>query len=153
MKCKIIILSLFIGLLSSCGNRTIYSEYRAIPLSGWGADSVVQFTFDVTDTLSAYDVILHVRHTQQYLYQNMWLFVEGVTPTAAGEDTIEFYLADQRGQWLGNGWGNLREMPVLYMQKVVFPHSGVYTCKIRQGMREEYLKGVNDIGLTVEISE
>ncbi len=154
MKIRIAILSLvFIGLFASCGKRTIYSEYQAIPHSGWEADSAVAFTFTITDSLAAYDLILHVRHTQQYPYQNMWMFVEGVTPTGALVDTIEFYLADQRGQWLGNGWGNLREMPVLYIHKMVFPASGDYTCRIYQGMRDECLRGINDVGLSVEISE
>ncbi len=153
MKIRVAILSLFIVLLASCGSRTIYSEYQSLPITGWEADSTLQFTFSITDTLAAYDMLIHVRHTQQYPYQNMWLFVEGVTPTLAKADTIEFYLADQRGKWLGNGWGNLREMPVLYMQQVTFPTAGEYTCRIQQGMRDECLRGVNDIGLTVEISE
>ncbi len=136
--------------LASCTSRTVYSEFQDVPHSGWAADSAFSFTFDITDTLSAYDLLIHVRHTQQYPYQNMWLFVEGVTPTGSGTDTIEFYLADQRGQWLGNGWGNLREMPVLYMHNVTFPASGSYTCRISQGMRDETLRGINDIGLTIE---
>ncbi len=153
MKIKIAILSLFIGFLASCGNRTTYSEFLTIPHSGWQADSAVVFTFTVTDTVAAYNLILHVRHTQQYPYQNMWMFVESTNPLTANTDTIEFYLADQRGQWLGNGWGNLREMPVLYQHKVVFPVSGEYTYRVYQGMRDECLRGINDIGLSVEISE
>ncbi len=152
MKVKVAILSLFIGLFVSCGKRVVYTEFQSLPLAGWAADSVLQFTFDITDTLRTYDVLIHVRHTEQYPYQNMWLFVDGVTPTVSA-DTIEFYLADQRGKWLGNGWGNLREMPVLYMQQVSFPRTGTYTCYIRQGMRDACLRGINDIGLTVEISE
>lgn len=104
------------------------------------------FTAAITDTINPYNVIISVRHTQQYPYQNMWLFVE-----RAGEmDTIEFYLADQRGRWLGNGFGNSREMPVLYQRAVVFPVRGEYTYRIWQGMREDDLRGVQDIGLIIE---
>ncbi len=144
---------LCIILCTSCNSRTIYSDFQSLPIEGWSADSAMQFTFNITDTLTEYDLLIYVRHTQQYPYQNMWLFVEGITPTTSGIDTIEFYLADQRGKWLGNGWGNLREMPVLYMQQVVFPVSGDYTFRMKQGMREEYLRGVNDIGLTLKTSE
>ncbi len=152
MKIRVVILVWLVGLLAGCGTRIIYAEQQPIPITGWEADSAVHFTFNITDTLAAYDLLIHVRHTQQYPYQNMWLFVEGVTPMGTDCDTIEFYLADQRGQWLGNGWGNLRDMPVLYMQNVTFP-AGSYTCTIRQGMRDEYLRGINDIGLTVEMTE
>lgn len=137
---------LSVVLFSSCNSHVVYSDYRPIPLRGWEADSVLTFEINIQDTLSEHDILLHVRHTDAYPYQNMWLFLD--TPT--GSDTIEFYLADQRGRWLGNGFGNIKEMPVLYGQSVVFPHSGVYRYTIRQGMREETLPGVHDIGLTVE---
>ncbi|MCM1034226.1 MAG: gliding motility lipoprotein GldH [Paludibacter sp.] len=127
----------------ACEQRTVYSEIRSLPLSGWNADSVLHYEFEITDTATCYNVLFYVRHTQQYPYQNMWLFVNE-------NDTIEFYLADQRGRWLGNGWGNLREMPVLYKHKLCFPHSGTYSYDIRQGMREECLYGINDVGIKVE---
>lgn len=129
-------------LCASCQHRTVYSESRTLPLSGWHADSVLHYEFEITDTTAVYDVLLYVRHTQQYPYQNMWLFVNN--------DTIEFYLADQRGRWLGNGWGNLREMPVLYRHKLLFSHAGTYSYQIRQGMREDILRGVNDVGVKIE---
>jgi len=127
--------------LIGCNNDTIFTEYRSMPLSGWDVDSVLTFYVPVVDTLETYDIIVDVRHTTSYPYQNMWLFVNA--------DTIDFYLANQRGEWLGNGRGELREMPVLYKQNVRFP--SVDTCKyeIRQGMRSKNLKGVRDIGLIV----
>ena len=141
-----LLLLLTATLLASCDHNVVYSEYRSLPFCGWDADSSLVFTPDITDTLSVYDVLLHVRHTQNYPYQNMWLFLD----TPAGRDTIEFYLADQRGRWLGNGFGNIKEMPVLYATSVRFPHTGEYQYVIRQGMREECLHGVQDVGLTIE---
>lgn len=137
-----LILFLASVLCASCHQRTIYSEVRTLPLAGWNADSILNYEFEITDTLATYDVLLYIRHTQQYPYQNMWLFVNN--------DTIEFYLADQRGRWLGNGWGRLREMPVLYQHKMVFPFAGTYSYCIRQGMRERLLQGVSDVGLKIE---
>ncbi len=153
MRSKQIILLLLVGLCVACSKRTVYSEYQNLPVTGWEADSAVHFTFCITDTLATYDVLIHLRHTQRYPYQNMWLFIDEVTPTLSKSDTIEFYLADQRGQWLGNGWGNLREMPVLYKQRATFPAAGEYTYTIHQGMREDCLRGVNDIGLTIEYNK
>lgn len=141
---NILYILVFIGVLSgtSCQNKTIYSQVQALPLQGWAADSVLNYEVEITDTTATYDVLLFIRHTQQYAYQNMWLFVNN--------DTLEFYLADQRGQWLGNGWGRLREMPILYQHAKRFDHAGIYSYQIRQGMREACLQGINDVGLTVE---
>ncbi len=128
--------------LISCVDNTVFSEYRTMPLSGWDADSVLAFSVSVPDTVSTYDIIVDVRHTTSYPYQNMWLFVNS--------DTIDFYLANQRGEWLGNGRGELREMPVLYKQNITFPTSDTCRFVIRQGMRNKNLKGIRDIGLIVQ---
>jgi len=129
--------------LSACNSKTLYSEYQSVDLTGWSMDSVYTFAVPVTDTVNAYDVILHVRHTDSYPYQNMWLFVNDGAKT----DTIEFYLADDRGQWLGNGH-SLIDMPVLYRENIVFQDS-IYTIHIQQGMRDILLPGVSDIGVEI----
>ena len=128
-------------LFAACDNRTVFTEFRTLPLSGWNADSALVFNVEMSDTAGLYDVIVDVRHAVNYPYQNMWLFVNN--------DTIDFYLANQRGEWLGNGGGDLREMPVLYKQAVRFDSVGTYTYTIIQGMRDKNLKGISDVGLQV----
>ncbi|HRR62823.1 MAG TPA: gliding motility lipoprotein GldH, partial [Paludibacteraceae bacterium] len=66
------------------------------------------------------------------------------------KDTIECYLADIHGKWLGSGVGNVFEMPVLYKQNECFKQSGTYTFQIIQGMRNEVLPGISNVGLKVE---
>lgn len=128
----------------------MFSEYRHLPLEGWSADSAIVFYAPIPDTTLSYDVLLLVRHTQQYKYQNMWLFVdEKQTSTAiVTHDTIEFYLADDRGRWLGNGYGNIREMPVLYGQNITFKTDTIMLSVV-QAMREQTLHGVSEIGLKI----
>lgn len=116
-------------------------------MTGWGADSLLTFTIAVPDTAATYDVLLHVRHTDAYPYQNMWLFVGEQQAQMQRFDTIEFYLADDRGRWLGNGHST-REMPILYKQGIHFTDT-VYQLTIQQGMREEALKGVSDVGVEI----
>mgnify|MGYP002623831778 CR=1 FL=1 len=134
---------LFIGLtFVACNDKTMFSEFYTMPLSGWDADSLITFNVEVQDTINAYDIIIDVRHTIAYPYQNMWLFVNN--------DSIDFYLANRRGQWLGNGSGELREMPVLYKSNIRFKSCGTYTYVVQQGMRNKNLQGIRDIGLIVE---
>ena len=139
---KKIILSLLVSLcLVACDQQTIYSHYEPVPVWGWSVDSIVQFDFDIADTLATYQMIINVRHTDLYPYQNMWLFVDS--------DTIEFYLADDRGRWLGNGRNGYIDMPVLYEEDIQFQHSGAHHMQIVHGMRDEQLSGITDIGLTI----
>ncbi len=139
-----------------------------MPLREWYTDSVLTYRFDIADTTASYEIQICVRHTQQYPYQNMWLFVSnraaGDTAQNAldsaklatlpiAQDTIEFYLANDRGVWLGNGKNGLTEMPVLYEEAYRFVHSGEQVITIQHGMREEPLRGVSDVGVIVTKNE
>lgn len=136
---------------TSCARNDIYFEYRPVDPEAWSMDSVCTFAVEVHDTTSAYDLYLYTRNTPAYPYQNLWLFLNELSPDSTlVADTIEFYLADHRGQWLGTGMGAWKEMPVLYRQAVRFPRPGTYTYTIRHGMRTDPLRGIHDIGMRVE---
>lgn len=137
--------------MAACSSSTAYTEYRNLPLTGWDKDSTLVYEVTVTDTLATYNLILNVRHGQDYPYQNVWFFVEN--GLSGQTDTLEYYLADQRGRWLGNGFGDKREMPCLIGQNVRFSHARPYLFRVHQGMREDRLRGITEVGLIVEKQE
>lgn len=141
---NLVLIALSSVLLSACSGKTIYSDFQSVPITGWNADSVLTFSMNTADLQDTYDVLLYVRHTDAYNYQNMWLFVGA---NEWQQDTIEIYLADDRGRWLSNGRTTM-EMPVLYKESVRFTDS-ICTLTIQQGMRSESLKGVSDIGVEI----
>jgi len=109
------------------------------------------FHVPITDTAATYNVYVNVRNRGEYPYQNLWLFLKKTTPDKVlTKDSIECYLADNRGKWLGSGIGSIMEMPVLYEQNVKFAQKGIYNYFIVQGMRDSLLAGINDIGIRVE---
>ena len=69
------------------------------------------------------------------------------------QDTLEYNLADEYGKWLGTGSGAIKELQVSYKQAIHFPDSGVYQVRIRQGMRDSVLTGINNVGVRVEKAE
>lgn len=138
-------------LLNSCGEKDVFFQYEAVPAVGWHQDSAIHFNVSITDTSSLYNVYVNVRNRGEYPHQNLWLFIEQQSPDSTiFTDSINFYLADQRGKWLGTGIGSVFEMPVLYRQQVQFPDSGAYHFSFRQGMRDSILAGLNDLGLRIE---
>ncbi len=147
MKTKTILLLLSSVLLAACDTATVYTGFRPTPENGWDKDSVLTWSFAVSDTAVPYDILLHIRHTERYQYQNMWLFLNG------DRDTIEFYLADDRGLWLGNRGNGTISMPVLYEHDYRFAHPGMHTLSLRHGMRQEQLRGVTGVGLEIRKSE
>lgn len=130
---------------SACRNDIVFTQFHPIPSDHWAADSVIRFDYSIADNAAAYRMIVYVRHTERYPYQNMWLFVKD----HMGCDTLEFYLADDRGQWLGDRHHGFIEMPVLFEDDMQFADTGNYFMEIRQGMRDSLLRGVTDVGLEI----
>lgn len=136
--------------LTACRSDITYSHFVSIPSEEWSADELPHFDFTITDKDAGYRMLIYVRHTERYPYQNMWLFVQD---SQQHRDTIEFYLADDRGQWLGNRHHGFIEMPVLFEENYHFPDTGRYYIAVQHGMRDSLLRGVTDLGLEILKSE
>ena len=134
---------------TSCQNDIVYSQFASIPSEKWHVDSVVNFDYTIADTNVNYQTLVYVRHTERYPYQNMWLFIDN----DQHRDTIEFYLADDRGQWLGDKHHGFIEMPVLLEENQHFADTGTYHIAIQHAMRDSLLRGITDIGVEVIKSE
>ena len=67
-------------------------------------------------------------------------------------DTVACTLADDRGRWLGSGWGNLVDHRIGFKRKTSFPIAGDYSIQITHGMRLDPLPGMRDVGFRLESS-
>lgn len=150
-KLLLLFYSVVLFSMMSCQSNDVFSQYMQVPANGWNKDSALIFSFPVSDIKIKYNIYVNVRNRGEYPYQNMWLFLEKMSPdSTVSKDTINFYLADQRGKWLGSGVGQSFEMPVLYQQNISFQKAGTYRYRIFQGMRDSLLIGVNDVGIRIE---
>ena len=76
----------------------------------------------------------------------MWMFVDvKLDSILLRRDTIEAQMANARGEWYGKGMSEYT-LPVIYLENITLP-KGEYTVGIQQGMREESLRGVSNVGL------
>jgi gliding motility-associated lipoprotein GldH len=90
-----------------------------------------------------------IRHTDAYPYQNLWLFVDIEQDSLVlTRDTIECYMANERGEWLGGGL-TVHELPLLYSDHYQFTNSGEYRISITQGMRNDTLIGIKEVGVKI----
>jgi gliding motility-associated lipoprotein GldH len=141
----ILLIAAVASLLSACSHDIVYSQFMPIPSDKWAIDSVLRFDYAISDAAADYRMIVYVRHSERYPYQNMWLFIGD----GQRQDTIEFYLADDRGQWLGDQNHGFIEMPVLLEEEKHFPDTGAYSLTIQHGMRDSLLRGITDIGVEI----
>lgn len=136
---------------ASCNFNDIYNENVSIDDGKWIQEKVARFEVDIHDTLTSHNFYINIRTDNSYRYSNLFIFMTTTFPNGnMTRDTIEFVLADDSGKWLGKGWGRVKENKVQLKDNLRFPLSGKYVFLIRQGMREDTLTGITDIGLIFE---
>ena len=148
-------ISLFIGIVTlftiSCDNNVVYSESYSMKDKMWPLMDIKSFDVQINDTLSLNDIFFTIRTGSDYPFRNIFLFVSTHAPDGKNlTDTLEYYLADDKGVWYGKGFGDVRELKLPYRSNVYFPMKGKFEFKIQHGMRIEDLKGVYDIVMRVE---
>ena len=143
------IISTFV--MSSCSNRMMYDESVVIPETKWDNKNVPYFDVNVEDTVSIYSFALNVRHMENYRYSNLYIFLHTTFPNGnVTHDTVECTLAYPDGSWAGKGSGSMRSDKILLNPNLRFPLDGVYHFEIEQAMRDDILKGIADIGISIE---
>ncbi|MEZ5012245.1 MAG: gliding motility lipoprotein GldH [Bacteroidales bacterium] len=141
---------LTILLVVSCGEKTVFTGVKMMPPEGWSIYNQVIFPVSVTDTLNPNDVLLTIRNNSEYPYRNIFLFVTTTSPQGYSlRDTVEIYLADEKGAWQGKGLGDIHDLTFPLRTNVIFPYQGTYQFRIEQGMRTEDLAGIMDVGLRI----
>ena len=149
VKARTIALFLMGYFFFSCSNNMVYYDFQHVPDKAWVKDDVFSFHFDIQDTSLLYHTSLHLRNSGIYPYQNVWILYEELQPSGCLiKDTVEYRLADENGKWKGNGVTLFQnQFPI--RKNLHYPDSGTYIISLRHGMRDERLKGVENIGVLI----
>ncbi len=137
-------------LVYACGDRAYYEQNASITNHSWSYSDVPKFDVHITDPSIRYDIWVNVRHTNAYRYANLFFLLHEKGP--AVKDTVHRYeikLAELDGRWTGNSAGSRYTNKLLVKENYQFPDSGVYTFSIEQNMRENPLRDITDVGLTL----
>ena len=135
----------------SCSSNLLSSQITKIPEEGWDEKNKLNFTVDVTDNKVYYNVFLNVRHADSYPFSNLFVFLTTTNPSGKVTiDTLECILANKKGEWQGDGTGDIWDNKILLKQNLIFPQTGKYTFSFQQGMRLNPLPLIMDFGITIE---
>lgn len=155
---KKIVLLMLLVLLGSCSdNRIAFAAYQSMD-NGWEKDQPVSFNFSAPDTLSAYNLFINLRNDERFPFSNLFLIVDMEFPQGRViTDTLEYEMAKPNGEWLGQGFTDLKESKLWYKEAVKFPDTGTYKVKILHAMRKNgnvegvrSLQGITDVGISIE---
>lgn len=152
MKSFSIIFTLVISCtLFGCGEEPFFENNQAITGGSWQVADQPEFEVDIYDTITPYHFFMNIRHSGDYEYSNIYVFVHTIFPNEkTSKDTIELVLQHPDGRWKGTGAGDMYENRYMYKFAKRFPLIGHYKFRVEHAMRDETLNGVDDIGIRLE---
>ncbi len=149
MRKRLFSLCSFLILLSACSSPDkIYEEH--FPLKGevWEVEKMLPFEFTIDDTVSPYRFGLNFRYTENYPYQDIYLFLQTTFPDGKlSYDTLHCDLFSPEGEALGKGH-RIKELETNY-SLLKFPMKGKYVMRYIQAMRTDTLEGVESFGISL----
>ena len=132
----------------------MYEKNKKIDKAEWNNKEIIKFDVDISDINSRHNFYINIRNTTDYTFSNVYFFIKTVFPDGGiAKDTVECFLADVDGRWLGRGLGKFKDSRILFRKNIVFPQKGVYSFEFEQAMRVENLIGIDEIGIRIDESE
>ena len=138
--------------IASCKQTDVFEKNTVIPKYEWQGSFTINGKFVITDTVSAYNIYLVLRHTDAYQYNNIWLNI-GLQPPGDSlhMQKVDLKLGDDANGWEGTGMNDIWEVrKLLNGQARRFKQAGNYNFSISQIMRDNPLLNVMSAGLRVE---
>ena len=139
MKGVAVIIGFFVFV--SCANKQTQEKYHIFHEERWNTDSIVAINFSEIDTNSSYNMVLKVRHSIDYEYQNLFLFVDFQDKI----DTVEIMLSEKSGRWIGRGFGDIKELQILFKDQVLFSAEKQNNLFFEQAMRYGDRESINEL--------
>ena len=132
----------------SC-TRSEHSGYTSVSPHGWIYGDTLTPIGGIPDSTHIVrgDIAVALRHSNSYEYSNIWLSLTYSTPDTIVTDTLAITLADNFGNWLGQGMGVSYQMIDTVLRDVA-----VDICKpmkITHIMRTDTLSGIEQAAVMV----
>ncbi len=137
--------------VAGCRQVDIFEKNTPIPNYKWSNSFAAEASFDITDTLSAYNIYIVLRHTDAYQYNNIWLNVGLQSPgDSLYFQKVDLLLGTDAQGWKGTGLNDIWELREPLAVNKRFKKPGEYKFKVFQVMRDNPLLHVMSAGVRVE---
>ncbi len=132
--------------LSSCNVDLVFSEKVEILDSSWTYDNPISYTFDISDTIQTYDIVLKIEHDVEFSNQNFYTQFTTTYPNGTEiQDVVSMELSSKYGQWLGDCNSENCDIDILLKGRTRFRQLGNHTISIAQHTRNAVLDGVRSL--------
>ena len=136
-------------LITSCNKIDVFEKNTLIPQYDWKSSFTAKGSFTITDTLSAYNIYLVLRHTDAYQYNNIWLNIGLQSPgDSIRIQKVDLQLGTDANGWEGTGMNDIWELRKLLDAAPL--RRGTYNFSISHIMRDDPLRNIMSVGLRIE---
>lgn len=152
-KSTFLLFYLLTTFLFSCDSNSVFKDHEDIEDGQWYLKNEPSFTFEITDTTKTYNIYYLVRNSIAYPYYNLYVkrFLINDKKKIVNEALNELILMDEKtGKPMGDGLGDLFDHKIIALKNYRFPHTGKYTFKVRQYMRQDPLPAILSMGVSIE---
>ncbi len=138
--------------VASCRQIDVFEKNVPIPDANWFTSNPVTGSFIITDTVSAYNIYVILRHNDAYVYNNIWLKAGLQSPgDTMYSNRLNLVLGSDASGWEGTGMDNIWEVrKLLTPQPRRFKKAGTYQFSIAQIMRDNPLPNIMSAGMRLE---
>jgi len=152
VKRSFLILAAIAGMTACNWTTGVFEKNLDFKDHEWPASVIPDIAFDITDTVSLYNLYIVIRHTDAYHYNNMYVRAivhePGEKQGKAGDYDLQ--MSTNGKGWIGTAMDDIYDARLLIQPKTKFTKSGTYHIQLVQLMREDPLKNVLSAGLRVE---
>jgi gliding motility-associated lipoprotein GldH len=143
------VFGIVIYFFGACNQIELFEKNTTIPGLKWHNNFIPTGSFNIVDTTSLYNVFVVIRHTDSYIYNNIWLNIGLQAPgDSIKTQKVNLSLGSDAQGWEGIGMNDIWEVrkPIAQM---AFKR-GIYTFSIVQIMRDNPLQHIMSAGLRLE---
>ncbi len=147
---------LFFLLLSiiSCGPIIVFEKVVPIENAAWKYNDQVNFEFEAPNLAGKYNLLLTLKHSNEFAYQNTYVKIQTIFPSGKKEEqSLSLNLADKQGKWMGQCSGKSCEATIALQMNTTFTESGKYQIVLTQDSRENPLEGIHSLTFQIEAVE
>ena len=138
----------------SCNNNEKQCLFISFDHNTWNRFEKQKFEFSVENTSFPYDVMLTIRHNEDYLFDNLYINV--VMEMPGGEERImeyDFKIKDANGNFQSNVKSGYHELSFPLHEELHFSGRGVCRVEIENLIPKMEIPGILELGLCLLQSE
>ena len=147
-KTGLLLYTFLVLLLTACVPKYALNKTYEISNGEWTYADSLRFEFEIADTVTLYNLLLDVKHSTEFGFQNLYTNIHTQFPNGTRlSKPLSLELADRAGIWQGDCNAKTCTIEIPIQEGAYFNQPGKYVITMEQFMRDSLVKGVQSVTL------